>query len=237
MNPTLRKEIREALAKCAIADCDELPTMRLPQSMQVRNLVWCEEHGKAIARTIAERDYRDFVYALRKLGVKRQPTLVDQRIGLVEERQCCVRGCEGKVVSGLDFDPYKEPGGAWVCDTHYSAVNYVTKRLNGPRAINELARERTPRKPDPVTAKCKSAILELSATYYGQPNYIRAVCEGLQRRKIKMPPHWVNEWNQRYLWGLQQWDWFVAYQKPEAKHRIENFISRIARIRLRPGIR
>jgi hypothetical protein len=236
LNATLRKEITEALAKCAIAGCDELPTMRLPDPMQVRDLVWCEGHGMWAARTIASRDYRDFVGALRQMGVK-QPALTDPRFGLPEERRCCVQGCEGKVVSGRDFAPYKEPGGAWVCEAHYPALNHVSKRLNGQRFVNELARERPARKLDPIDKRRKDAILELCAAHYGQPNYIRAVCEGLQKRKIKMPPRWVNEWNERYAWGLQQWDWFVAYQKPDAKHRIENFISRIARIRLRPGIR
>jgi hypothetical protein len=236
VNGTLRKEITEALAKCAVAGCDELPTMRLPDAMQV-SLLWCERHGTAIARTVAMRNYRDFIHALRNLGVKRQPTLVDLRFGLPEERRCCVDGCEGEVVSGSDFAPDKEPGGAWVCDIHYPALNYVSKQLNGLRLVNELAHERTPRKPDPVAAKRKRAILELCATHQGKPNYIRAVCEGLQRKKVKMPLHWVNEWNGKYSWGLQAWDWFVAYQHKEAKHRIENFISRIARIRLRSGIR
>jgi hypothetical protein len=233
-NTKLRKEITEALPKCAIAGCEELPTMRLPDAMQLRHLIWCEGHGNAIARTIAKRDYQDFVHALQKLGVNEQPTLADPRFVMPENRRCCVEGCEGNVVSGKDFAPFKEPGMAWVCNTHYSALIYVSNRLNGQRFVNELARERSPKKLDPVALKRKKAVLELCAAHYGQPNYIRAVCTELQKRKIQMPSRWVNKWNERYSWGLQLWDWLVAYQKHEAKHRIETFISRI---RLRSGKR
>lgn len=48
-------------------------------------------------------------------------------------------GCEGEVVSGTDFEPFKQPGKAWVCKSHYDAANSVTRQQNGERLIRELA--------------------------------------------------------------------------------------------------
>jgi len=91
-------------------------------------------------------------------------------------------------------------------------------------------------KPDPVAEKRKKAILELCAKYYGKTrNYLRAVCEGLKKRRIPMPRHWVTEWSSEHKLPLQNWDWVAALQWPKAKHRIENHISRLARITLRPS--
>jgi hypothetical protein len=89
-------------------------------------------------------------------------------------------------------------------------------------------------KPDHVAERRKKAILELCEKYYRKTrNYIRAVCEGLQKKRIHMPEHWVKEWNGKHSWGLEVWDWLIAYRKPQAKHRIENCISRLNRLRLR----
>src|SRR5213595_791491 len=106
MNIFLREEIKENLRKCPIQGCNGLPDRRLPEHMQVRDLIWCKPHAEIIAREISKRDYRDFVHDLKKLGVNEEPALTEGRLQAVQDRRCCVVGCTGDVVSGGSFAPY-----------------------------------------------------------------------------------------------------------------------------------
>jgi len=190
-----------------------------------------------LATMISKQYYKAFIDVLRQHKITKVPILTVWKVK-PEDRRCCVPGCEGSFIASWNFEPYKQPGFAIVCDRHQFAIDCLQGRLYGPRLINELARKRSSRKgTDPVAEKRKKVILELCARHHGDRNYIMAVCEGLQKGRIKMPQHWVTKWNEKYSWGLQGWDWFVAYQKPEAKHRIENYISRLSSLKLRSNTR
>ena len=203
--------------------------------MQLREYIWCKPHADILATMISKRDYEDFVDLLRQHGITNNPVLTEGNKPL-EKRQCCVPRCKGKIITGINFESYMRPGYAWTCNSHAFAVHFVTKRLNGQRLIYELALKRSPRKgQDPHAEKRRKAILEAAARYYGKPGYMEHVCEYLQKKRVEMLGNWVTEWNDRDSFGLQAWDWLVAYRKRECKHRIQNYISRIAQLKLKSG--
>ena len=232
----LRKEIAEAWGKCSVAGCNDLPTDRLPDRMQVRDLFWCKPHADMLAAKISKKDYEDFVEALRKQGITENPTLTDGRMDKVKNRHCCVPRCNGGVITQASFEPYKQPGTAWTCDRHEFAVHYVSSRLNGRRLINDMAQRSTSRKEaDPIAEKRKTTILALCAKLSGERNYIEQTCRELQRQKIPLLANWVKDWNRDHKLGLQNWDWFVAYDSGEkaVRDRIQHYISAICNPRVR----
>lgn len=221
------------LRRCFIHGCINPPTERLPDRMQLREYIWCKPHVDMLAAMISKRDYEDFVEVFRQNGITSDPALTDGNEPS-EKRRCCVARCKDKILTGINFEPYKMPGYAWTCDRHAFAVNFVSRQLNGQHLIYELALKRNPRKgQDPHAEKRRKAILEAAARYYGKPSYMEHVCEYLQKKRVEMLENWVTEWNHKYSLGLQAWDWLVAYRKRECKHRIQNYISRIAQLKLK----
>jgi hypothetical protein len=232
---TLRPEIKNALPKCAVAGCDELPTERLPDRMQVRDLFWCKPHADMLATMISKQDYRDFIEAFQQKEITKEPVLTNARLQMLD-RRCCVPRCKGGVITGTSFEPYKQPGDAWTCDRHEFAVQYVARRLNGPRLINELARKHTRHKEtDPEAEKRKTAIIALCGKLSRERDYIQHVCQALQRQRIPLLANWVRDWNRDHQLGLENWDWLVAYdsRKTAVRHRIQRYISSICNPRLR----
>lgn len=122
------------LPKCAFVGCNEMPTERLPG----RDLLACKPHTDRFRAIVAERDYSDFVRFLRDQGITDLPVLTDDQEA-IEARRCCVPGCDGKVISGKGFEPFKQPGQAWVCQAHYDPMNAVARRQNAERLIRELS--------------------------------------------------------------------------------------------------
>ena len=131
----LRPDVK--VQECSVAACDELGSEFLPQRMQVPQTLWCKSHAQMLARMISKRDYEDFVSALRELGVTKEPKFVTAEV-VGDDRKCCVPGCKEGFSCGMIFEPYKNPGRAWVCASHACAVNQALSRLNGPRLIHEL---------------------------------------------------------------------------------------------------
>ena len=221
-NEAVRLRPGVQVQECSVAGCDELGAEFLPQRMQVPPILWWKPHAQMLARMIAERDYRDFVSALREVGVTKPPKLVTAEV-VGDKRKCCVPGCKEDFYCGMIFEPYKNPGRAWVCASHAFAANEALSRLNGPRLLHEL--QRKPRSLDPHRRKRARAIRSAGAMHQGKPNYIEAVCRDLQRERISMPQRWLQEWEAAGF-RVESSNWFDALRGRIAKKRIQKFISK-----------
>jgi hypothetical protein len=222
---TLRPEIKSP--KCPIAGCEEPPFDRLPQRMQVSH-IFCNIHRDTVACMVAKRDYEDFINRLREEGITGEPVFSD--IIDIEQRKCGISRCtnDGKH-AGLNFEPYRR-GNVWVCETHARIVQYVAQRLNGLRVLHEL--EQKSRVQDPERKKRSRAIQHACARHKESRNYSESVCRDLQRDRIKMPQRWLAAWAQ-INFRVEPTSWFDAYQNRIARSRIQKYISKIGKLRIR----
>ncbi len=218
--------------ECFVAGCDELGSEFLPQRMQVPRILWCKPHAQMLASMISRRDYEDFVSALRELGVTKEPKLVTAEV-VGDKRRCCVPRCRKLFSCGLIFEPYKNPGRAWVCVRHSEAANKVLQDLNGLRVLHELARK--PRVTDPERGQRIAAIHEACIKHNREKDYLEAVCKDIQNRRITMLPSWLNAW-ERKGFRVESSDWVHAYKaNPTAKKTIQKYISKYAKSRAKPA--
>jgi len=209
---------------CQVLGCYEFPSKSLPERMQVQQMLWCRAHADLIAQMISARDYKCFELSLGERVVKNQPVLVDTCV-VGKQRRCCVPKCKGDVVSGLDFSPHKIPGIVWVCAKHAPAVQDVLDQLNGPRLIHELRHK--PRSSDAYRVKRRRAIRSACARHKGKKrNYIEAICQDLQREKIRMPERWFTGWDAGKP-RIEPSDWLIAFQTPHLKLKIQKHISQV----------
>jgi hypothetical protein len=176
------------LPKCAIVGCDEMPTEWLPGRA---TLPACKPHADMFRMDIAEKNYADFLRFLSDQGITDEPLLTDGQ-EVPATRKCCVPGCDGHVISGIGFAPFKQPSQAWVCKSHYDAANAVGRQQNGERLIRELE-SRPSQQSDPERLKRQRAIRAASGKHKGKPNYTENVCRQLQQQRIEMPNvGWTN---------------------------------------------
>lgn len=216
------------LPKCAVVGCDEIPTERLPGTPTLQA---CKPHADRFRMVVAERDFADFRRFLSDQGITDEPLLTDGQ-EIPATRKCCVPGCAGDVISGVGFEPFKQPGKAWVCQSHYDAANYVVRRQNGERLIRELATR--PAHHDPERQKRQEAIRVASAKHKGKPNYIENVCRELQRQRVSMLRDWLEAWN-REGFRVESGNWFDAYQCRSAKQTIQRYISKASKPKVKPA--
>jgi hypothetical protein len=217
--------------KCAIEGCNEPPTKRLPENMQVREFIWCKPHANLIAHEIAMRNYRDFVEGMRQQGIKGEPIAQPPRTA--EDRRCAVPRCKREIVTWTDlFSPYKSPGQVSGCALHSGILQEVVRKQNGRRVIHELW---TPRrqKPDTENRSRKKAILSAYANCHGKPRYIECVCKTLQKARVHMPARWLERWGTKSGLQFEPYDWFTAYQEKRIRATIEKYISRVCKPKLR----
>jgi hypothetical protein len=223
----LRLRSEAKAGECFVAGCNGFPSELLPQRMQISDRLWCQPHAKMVARMIAERDYQDFLSALREAGITEAPKLVTTDV-VGDERKCCVPSCEVAFSCGMTFEPFKNPGRAWVCASHAYAVNHAIRRNNGPRLIHELQHQ--PRWLDSDRLRRARAIRSLYADHRGKPKYIESVCRALQAKRIAMPLRWLPEWEAAGC-RVGSYDWFIAFGNPVAKKKIQKYISKICKAR------
>lgn len=215
------------LPQCAIDGCDEPPTERLPENMQVRDQIWCKAHAEFIANEIAKRNYRDFVQGMRQEGIQGEP--IAQQFTPVEDRRCAIPRCKRGTITGSDlFSPYKSPGMVWVCAQHSDILQQVVRNQNGRRVIHELWIPRN-RKPDLEKRTRKKAIISAYAKCPGKPKYIECVCLSLQKARISMPSRWLERWESELHLRLEPYDWFTAYQDVRIKGTIQRHISKVCK--------
>ena len=227
----IRRDIR--LPQCSIEGCNDLPTERLPENMQVPNEIWCKAHCDMIAREIARRNYQDFIQQLQKMGVTEPPIFTEQRRERVEDRRCCVPKCTGEIVTGTEIaSPFMEPGFAWVCRLHYPALDYAVKQHNGRRVVHERWTTRK-QKPDPERRSRENDIRSAYAKCHGRPRYIECVCKNLQIAHTNMPARWLERWEKEFHLRFEPYDWFTAYQEKRIRGTIEKHISRVCQPKLR----
>ncbi len=218
--------------ECSVAGCDELGSEFLPQRMQVPQILWCQRHAQMLARMISKRDYEDFVSALGELGATKEPKLVTAEV-VGDKRKCCVPGCRRAFSCGLIFEPYKNPGRAWVCVHHGEAANKVSQHLNGLRVLRELARK--PRVTAPDRGQRIAAIREACMKHNREKDYIEAVCKDIQQKRITMLPSWLNAWGRKEF-RVGPSDWVHAYRtNAAAKETIQKYISKHAKSRTKSG--
>lgn len=226
-NLKLRGEMK--LQKCAVDGCNEVPSERLERFPEP---VWCKPHYDLLKHKISQRDYQDFVDKLRERGIEGDPILIGALVP-AEERRCCIPGCSREISTVINFEPYKVPGLTPVCDAHSFAANYASQRMNPHRIVYEMEQTRKGKAPDPYREKRRNAILALCEKYSGT-KYIEHICAELQRQRIRLLAHWVQEWNRNYALGLQEWDWLVAYRANKAtKKKIQHYISNICNPKVR----
>ena len=217
------------LQKCAVEGCNELPLERF---VSFPRLLWCKPHYDHLWHRISQRDYQDFVSKLRERGIEGDPILIDALVR-AEKRRCCIPGCSLAIATVINFEPYKVPGRAPVCDEHSFAAHYASQRMNPDRIVHEMEQARKGKAPDPYSEKRRNAILALCEKYSGT-KYIEQICAELQKQRIRLLAHWVEEWNSNYNLGLQDWDWLVAYQAYKAtKKKIQHYISSICHPKVR----
>jgi hypothetical protein len=229
----IRRDI--SLPHCSIKGCNDVPTERLPQRMGVPNLIWCKAHGDIIARMIGERNYQDFVAGMRQEGIKGEP--IAQSPGRTEDRRCAIPRCKRETVTGSDlFSPYKSPGMVWVCAPHSEILQQVVRKQNGHRLVHELSLTGE-RKSDPERRKRVKAVLSAYAKHNGKPKYIECVCQDLQTAHIKMPPRWLEKWSNSFGLRFEPYEWLRAYQDKRIKGRIQKYISKVCKLRVRPPLK
>ncbi len=217
------------LQKCAVDGCNEVPSEQLERFPEP---LWCKAHYDLLKHRISQRDYQDFVGKLREQGIEGDPILIDALVR-AEKRQCCIPGCRLAIATVINFEPYKVPGRAPVCDAHSFAAHYASQRMNPHRIVHEMEQARKAKAPDPDREKRRNAILALCKKYSGT-KYIEQICAELQRQRIRLLAHWVQEWNRNYALGLQEWDWLVAYRANKAtKKKIQHYISNICNPKVR----
>jgi hypothetical protein len=212
--------------QCPVAGCDEFPSRLLSQQTQIDHILWCQTHAQMLERVIAKRDYHDFVSALHEKGIKEEPKLVTAEV-VGDERKCCVPGCDGAFSCGLNFEPYKNPGRAFVCAGHAYAVNHAVGRLNGPRLLHELRQKR--RFQDPNKVKRRTAIRTASTAHQGTRQYVLAVCRDLQRDHIPMLQKWLDGWRVAGF-RVEPCNWVDAYRNEIAKPKIQKYIAKVGKI-------
>lgn len=219
----LRLRSEAKAGECPVSGCHDFPSELLPQRMQVGDRLWCQPHAQMVARMIAERDYEDFLSALRESGITEKPKFVTADV-VGDERKCCVPSCEGAFSCGMTFEPFKNPGRAWVCASHAYAVNHAIRRNNGPRLLHEFRHE--PRSQDPNNVKRRAAIRKACARHKGTPQYVLAVCRDLQRDRIPILQRWLDGWKVAGF-RVEPCNWVDAYRNKTAKPKIQKYIAKV----------
>lgn len=215
----------EGQPECSVKGCREFVEDK------VFDRLWCSTHAEYIKFTAAERNYRDFVQAMRNRGIKGNPLTQDPG-GQIEDRQCAIPECKGAVVSGTNlFTPFVKPGMVWVCQKHVDILHEVGRKQHGPRLIHELSLQRE-QKSDPDRRKREKAILSACAKHKGKPNYIEQVCRELQEQRIKMPQRWLDRWGNDSV-RFENTEWFRAYQHKRSKPAIQRYVSKVCTLKVK----
>ncbi len=234
----LRLRANIELPKCEVFDCWELPSDLLPPNMQVQRMLFCQPHAEKLASLISKRNYDDLQVWLKNRNIRGKPHL--DSFAPAEKRRCGIPRCrKNGDKCAITFEPYRvsyvQNGWdwkryVWLCESHEDAAQFIAGRLNGLRVIGELSQKTRPQ--DPERTKRSRAIRQACAKHQGTTNYIRAVCQDLQKQNVRMPSRWTSDWNKRGF-RVEQTHWLDAYQSNIAKLRIQKHISKVGNLRIR----
>jgi hypothetical protein len=175
-----------------------------------------------IVKLVAKRNYEDFLRWLSQEGITGDPTFAEN-VRKEDARNCGIPGCSGtEANAAITFAPYKQ-GTVLLCKQHFAARSFVDEQANGYRVLREM--EPNARRQDPDLVKRRKAIIKLFPKYKGTKNYVESICRELQKQKERMPAQWLIDWASKDF-RVERTDWLVAYQNPEAKGRIQKYISK-----------
>jgi len=132
------------------------------------------------------------------------------------------------------FKPYMK-GYVWFCEQHFPAITHVRGLKNEYRVLREM--EHKVRQQDPNQVKRNCAILAAYAKHQGKKDYIKEICQDLQKqkRRVKMPQKWLDAW-ERAGFRVEASNWFDALQNREVRSQIQKYISKRCKPKLRASI-
>lgn len=135
-----------------------------------------------------------------------------------------------RLASTVQLGDYSMVPPSWAAEGRSQALarlsHYLVGVLNELKDLLVIAQGRkkstaaATRPEDPERLRRWRAIGRACAQFRGSRINIASVCRDLQKDKIKMPQRWLDDWKKKGL-RVEQCDWFIAYQNPIAKAKIQ----------------